>query len=341
MYEFKKSLIKLLLRSRRVNFYNVKNSTFKKVMDGPNYKINSFGRKNPNKIFYVIKRIKGGGLFSNMLYVLNHLILADKLKAIPVIDMENFTNLYNEKNKIDNSYNSWEYYFEPVSKYKLKEVYKSKFVIFCSEEIFKGQSLSYTENTAQLRRVFLKYIKIKKKFLKEVNNFVKKYKINKSTLGIHWRGTDHKVLPGHPLPPTETQILNAAKKILDKHKLKKIFLITEQNRYFKIFLREYRDKLVYFESFRSDRLKDFSSEVRKNHKYNLGRESLIETLVLSNTKYLLCSRSNISEFANFISTSNMKVHEISNGYNSNSIFFSLFKWNLLKFLPNFMGGFKQ
>ena len=160
MYEFKKSLVKLLLRSRRVNFYNVKNSTFKKVMDGPNYKINSFGRKNPNKIFYVIKRIKGGGLFSNMLYVLNHLILADKLKAIPVIDMENFTNLYNEKNKIDNSYNSWEYYFEPVSKYKLKEVYKSKFVIFCSEELFKGQSLSYTENTAQLRRVFLKYIKI-------------------------------------------------------------------------------------------------------------------------------------------------------------------------------------
>ena len=145
-----------------------------------------------------------------MLYLLNHLILADKLKAIPVIDMENFTKLYNEKNKIDNSYNSWEYYFEPVSKYKLKEVYKSKFVIFCSEEIFKGQSLSYTENTAQLRRVLLKYIKIKKKFLKEVKNFVKKYKINKSTLGIHG-GTDHKVLLSHPLPPTETQIMQQKK----------------------------------------------------------------------------------------------------------------------------------
>ena len=61
------------------------------------YSIKSFGTKNKNKIFYVINRTPGGGMFSNLNFVVHHLFIAEKFKFIPIIDMENFPTLYNEK----------------------------------------------------------------------------------------------------------------------------------------------------------------------------------------------------------------------------------------------------
>ena len=57
--------------------------------------------------------------------------IAKDLGCIPIIDMKNFPTKYNVKNKIDKTYNAWEYYFEPLNNYKLKDIYKSKFVIVC------------------------------------------------------------------------------------------------------------------------------------------------------------------------------------------------------------------
>ena len=50
----------------------------------------NFGNKNPEIKFYVIKRSPGAGFFSNLIYILNHLKIADKKKFTPIIDMENF-----------------------------------------------------------------------------------------------------------------------------------------------------------------------------------------------------------------------------------------------------------
>ena len=48
--------------------------------------------------------------------------------------MENFPTKYNEKNRINNTKNAWEYYFYPLNKYKLSDVYKSKFVIISDKK---------------------------------------------------------------------------------------------------------------------------------------------------------------------------------------------------------------
>ena len=335
----KLAIINFLLKSRKVSYLHRENKIFNKVKDSPEFKIETFGKKNQFKKFYVIKRIKGGGLFSNFLFVLNHLIIAEKLKMIPVVDMENFSNLYNEKKKVNGTLNSWQYYFEPVSKYSLSEVYKSKFVVFSSEKIFKGQSLSFKDNFLELKKVYKKYIKIKKEYLDASNRFIKLNNIGNHTLSIHWRGTDHKVLPGHPLPPTKKQIINLIYKNLKNKKFKNIFLVTEQKKYLDILKNKFRD-IKYLNSFRSDVLKDFSNNQRKLHRYNLGKESLIEALILSNTNHLICSRSNISEVAVLFSNKKIKIDEIKNGYNSKSIFFSLFKWKFKNFLPKILGGFK-
>ena len=86
------------------------------------FNLYSFGKKNPKKIFYVIKRTPGAGLFSNVIYVLNHILIARKHGFIPFVDFQNFNTIYNEKKKIV-SYNSWEYYFNQLSNYKIKDIY--------------------------------------------------------------------------------------------------------------------------------------------------------------------------------------------------------------------------
>ena len=65
--------------------------------------------------------------------------------------------------------------------------------------------MSFKDNFSELQKVYKKYIKIKKEYLVASNKFVKLNNIGNHTLSIHWRGTDHKVLPGHPLPPTKNK----------------------------------------------------------------------------------------------------------------------------------------
>ena len=68
-----------------------------KLHIGKKFNIISFGNKNPNKIFYIIRRDPGAGLFSNVTVVLNHIMICKKFNFIPVVDMENFSTIYNEK----------------------------------------------------------------------------------------------------------------------------------------------------------------------------------------------------------------------------------------------------
>ena len=87
-------------RTRLIN----KNKILKKSKnynDNLLYSIKSFGEKNKNKIFYVINRSPGGGMFSNLNFVIHHLLIAEKFKFTPIIDMQNFSTFYNEKVKIN------------------------------------------------------------------------------------------------------------------------------------------------------------------------------------------------------------------------------------------------
>ena len=341
MHSLEKKLVRFFLKSREKTFLKKGNKILDKVKNAPDYKACSFGNKNKNKLFYVIKRYHGGGLFSNFLFVLNHLIQADKLGAIPVVDMENFTNVYSEKRKISETYNSWLYYFDQVSSFTLSEVYKSKKVIFSSEKIFFEQSVSYKKNEKELKKAFKKYIKIKKKFIISSNKFAKKNFSNKKVLAVHWRGSDQKVMPSHPFPPTKKQIIEITDKLIHDKKFNKIFLVTEEKKYLEIFKKKYGTKLCFFDSFRSNNRKEITEYPRLNHKYKLGEESLIETLILSNLSTLVCSRSNISEAAKFLTNKkNYTIYEIMNGYNSSSIIHSLYLWSLKEKLPSFLGGFK-
>ena len=106
-------------------------------------KIYNFGDKNPDKTLYIINRnIPGGGLFSNVTFVLNELKICASKNFIPIIDMLNFPLIYNDLNPINGTENSWEYYFDHPTTYNLKDAYNSKNVMF-SEHEFKIDRAEY------------------------------------------------------------------------------------------------------------------------------------------------------------------------------------------------------
>ena len=65
-----------------------------------------------------------------------------------------------KKKKINNSFNSWDYYFEKINKYKLEDIYQSKNVIFTTKNtnnnlFFDG----YNKLTSQHKIIVKRYIK--------------------------------------------------------------------------------------------------------------------------------------------------------------------------------------
>ena len=81
---------------------------------------------------------------------------------------------------------------------------------------------------------------------------------------------------------------------------------------------------------------------RKLHRYKLGREAVIETMLLSYTDSLIYVTSNIASAAMALNLNkNQKRYKIDNGINSNNLIVSQFMWYLKMYLPPILGRFKR
>tara|TARA_Y100000590_G_scaffold302630_1_gene341153 strand:- start:2610 stop:3659 length:1050 start_codon:yes stop_codon:yes gene_type:complete len=330
----------IVLQSPDTLFKNL-NQNEQSEPEEPNFKIENFGKLNSDKTFYVIKRTPGTGFFSNLTFILNHLLISEKHGYIPIIDMENYKTIYNEKIRVKNTFNAWEYYFEKLNNFELTEVYKSKNVIITSNKFYRNFYYNFLENK-KLKKFFTQKIKIRNKFIKIYEKIYSNLK-DKKTLGIHFRGTSYKRTPGHPFPPTKDQILICVKKIIEKEKIEKIFLATEELDYLEFFKKKFPNNLIYIgSSYRSNRNDAFKLYPRNLHRYKLGREILLETMLLSRCDIFLYSNSNVSKAViGFNFNSNQKRYEMDNGFNTKNIFISQILWYLKKILPHSLGGFKK
>ena len=298
-------------------------------------------KKNKSKIFYVIKRTPGGGMFSNINFIINHLLIAENLNFVPIIDMQNFETFYNEKKKINNSYNAWDYYFKKINNYKIEDVYKSKTVIFTDSISGKNKFFDGLENlTNDHKKISKKYIKFQKYLVDEANYFVKSNFSNYKVLGIHFRGSDQKTQERHPFPATIRQIEEQINFLTKKYKYNKIFLVTEEKRYLDFFKKKYREKLIFLDSYVSNNQNIFDHSSRNNHRYKIGKENIINMICLSKTNHLLGVSSNMLSAAKFFSKKNIKTTLINNGFNSNNIFIAQLLWYIKKIIPKLLGGFK-
>jgi len=343
---------KKILENRTKTLKNI-NKKINEKFKGLDFQYKSYGNKNPKKIFYIIRRTPGAGFFSNLCFVLNNLLICSKLKMIPVVDMENYPTIYNCKIKINNSYNVWSYYFKPVSKYKLKEVYQSKNVILCDNKTSKNNSFNKENYISEFKyfngfqfltkehfKILKKYIIIKKNILKITEQFAQK-NFRGKILGVCFRGSDQKKSGYHPYPPTEEQMINATDYLIKKYKFDKIYLCTEDINYLNLFKRKYKDKVLYYKNPRTNDQKDLFDGDDNKRRYKIGLGNLIDMLLLSKTHYLLYAMSNIPSAAIFYANRNkFPTSIIDNGMKGN-IFISQFSFYLKKILPYYLGGFKK
>jgi hypothetical protein len=336
---FKKKIINFFLKDYFDKpIQKPKNNKILRLKKLPIFSTRVFNKKRKFK-FYVIRVHKsGGGLFSNVLYVLNHIKIAKKLKLIPVVDMENFYTLYNENNKIDGTNNSWLYYFKQISNFSLNEVYNSSKIAFSNPQIKVPRNFEASSN---FKNLFKKNIIIKKKFVDNIKKFQRNNFFHHKTIGVHLRGTDMRITPNHPLPPTVEQIFKILDKLLYEKKFNKIFLVTDQKSYLDQFIKKYKKLLCYTDCFRSNKNKIFDLNIRKNHRYKLGKESLEQMLLLSKLEYLITSKSNLSRCSVMLSNKGTKCLEINNGNNSKKILYARIKWFIRRLLPEKFGGFDQ
>ena len=101
-----------------------------------------------------------------------------------------------------------------------------------------------------------------------------------------------------------------------------------------------KDKILHFDSFVSNQTNIFDDNSRALHRYNIGKENIINMICLSKTNHILSVSSNLADASIFFNNKKIPVTKINNGLNSNNIFIAQILWYLKKILPSFLGGFK-
>jgi len=301
--------------------------------------IKSFGDKNPDKIFFVIRQEGlGRGLFSILSGVICYLDFADRCCYIPVVDFKNFKTEYNQEEEIGGTRNAFEYYFLPVSKVSLDEVYLSKTVIVSGNNYPKGYDYTIA-NIPGLYKIFKKYIKIKPEIERLVK--IKKSNSKNKILGVHFRGQEMRTARGHWFPPSNRQMYKAIDIMLSRDTYSKIFVCTEDDRLLSALNKRYPEMIIYNNHFRTSGANAYKINARKNHKYLLGLEILIDMLTLSRCNGLISCSSNVAWMSRFI---NNKKYSgsifINNGPNSKFWPLAKILWTIKNLLPAKLGGFK-
>ncbi len=334
MKKWVKSILLKNIRKNFVDYPSIQNYPFDLKSNNFGY-FKSFGVENMDKTFYVIWRDNyGSGFFSNFVFVVSHIVIAKKMGLIPVVDFQNFKTLYNEKLAINNSENAWNYYFESISEFNLEEVYQSKNVFFCDGKYPKNSSFNLTE--------IKEAIELKNEL--KTNKFVQEFianglDIDQQFLGIQFRGQEQNKATGHSFGPTYNQVLNATKFLLDKYKLNKIFLVTEELEIIEFFEKHFPNQVFYSDNYRLKRQNAYiNTDVRSNHRYNLGLEILKDAHLLAKCKGILYSDSNVNEYARYIDNNFEFECEIYNGVNSRNPIIAGYSYNLKKRIPKKLGG---
>ena len=193
----------------------------------------------------------------------------------------------------------------------------------------------------KLNKVFNK-IKIKKKFIIEMKIFFKKnFLSSDKVLGVHFRGSTYKTARRHAYPSTISEMIKNIDQLIKKYKYNKIFLVTEEQKYLDELKKKYKEKLIYYPSYRMTKIDSFRIYPRVDHRYKLGKEAIIEMLILSKCYGITYVKSNIVSAAKRFSKTKQQDHEIFFGYNSRNIYVARWKWYLKYYFPFIFGKIKK
>ena len=289
--KIRKKFINILYKifKKEINRYLYKDKLILEVKGWQNNKILNSRKKN----FLLIRRKQCHGFFSDFMNVLMYMSIADKFNLVPVVDIANYPSFYKEEKLINNSDNVWEYYFNQNN--SIKEVYKSHFII--PNDVFPGININqFLLQKNYFSYLFKKYIQLRPEIINEFEDFKEKNFKDNFVIGLHWRGTDTKRWYNRKSTIDIDTISKFIDPIIKSNKKVKIFLCTDEQLLLEIFIRRYPELTLYTNSYRSNskealHLKDIYP--RKNHKYKLGKEVLLDALLLSSCNKVVGRDSNV------------------------------------------------
>jgi hypothetical protein len=290
------------------------------------------------KNYYIIRQeSRGRGLFSLLSAVICNIDFAIKNKLIPIVDFQNYTTEYNEKDPIGNTTNAYEYYFQPLMGISLEDAYKGQ-IILSDNTYPKGYNYSIGK-MPWLFSAYSEHIKLNAQTQDYLSQQL--HLINGNTVGVHYRGQEAKTAAGHWYPPSKKQITTAINNILKPGQYKNIFVVTEDTNHLHFLQAEYGSLVKACNHFRTKGENGYHLYPRDNHKYLLGLEVLADAMLLSQCQALVGCTSNVAEFARF--ANNHQYSDailINNGSNSKYPRVAAHTWRIKNLLPANFGGFK-
>lgn len=269
--------------------------------------------KNPSEqVYYIIRRRPlWAGFFSNFYYVLAHLQYGHENGWKCVVDMQNYPSHYSQKKKIFNTKNAWLYYYKQPDGVSLQQAYSSKnYVLSANKYLEKYNVPSASINNGIMTNDMIRILyPLQQKLLvfndniqHEADNYFSQNMRGKKWIGAHVRGTDMKNPgPGHYLQPTPGGVMQEIDAILEQNPDAGIFLCCDEQSTIEQFKKKYNNRCLYLDAYRSQgglyNGIHKQSATRKNHHYLLGKEVLLDCLLLSKCNFLICGVSNVGNAA--------------------------------------------
>lgn len=273
------------------------------------------------QIYHMRMDLDGAGLGAIILHVISLLRYCERENLYPVVDFDaDCVNAY-----FDPQYgnNTWHQYFEPVQpissdelRSHIKELENQSLIHRLSSDEAKKICVEhddsvysftfgrwrdqhipdldqwYAHERAKARETVSKYIKPNTSLSAKVDDFVAQHFSNDFTIGLHVRGTD---LHYAPIVAPAEYFPHVDRWIEEQPKLK-IFLATDQLQYLEVFQKQYCDRVIFIDCFRSDN--DVAPFNRTEiSPFTKGEEVMMDMLLLSRCDFLIKSSSNVGEMA--------------------------------------------
>lgn len=260
-----------------------------------------WGKDYPDKTFYVIRRPNMWGLMSILTVFIEHISYARRRGWIPVVDMENVSNLYLQEDFISTGINPWEWYFEQPMGYSLKDIAHAKNIVLSNLYLYTSAENAYPIDYKTLvnekkhekwRKLAREYYRITPDTMALIDKVYHDVFVSvgaEKVLGVYCRGTDYIDLKpsGHPVQPTKEQVIKKAEDLMEKHHLNFCYLVTEDNRVLSGFREHFGERLLTIDALRYDSCQGEEDWIwkrkgeRADHKYLSGLEYLTGMFLLT------------------------------------------------------------
>lgn len=276
----------------------------------------TYNGKQFDKI-HIIQNVDHDAGFSALItYALNGIRKALENNWLPVVYYDKTTPFFYDPNYGENV---WEYYYYPVAgishaqvRQWLREgkITENDLHSYPKEDMLKWHledpariapfwawekpAAWMSKKRALGRKYVTDYVKVKANILEKVDEFYAKHLQKKYVIGVHIRGTDF----AYAKPTSPFKYFEAIHSHLYIHNKKdfNIFLATDQIQFVELFQREFKDRLVRYDAFRSGNHMA-PHNLNAISGYKKGEEVLIDILILSRCNFLFKAASAVGEYA--------------------------------------------